>query len=260
MNILVLGGQGMAGFMISSYLSKKYPVSTITREQLDIEKGLDLPTDFDYVINCIGLLLDSAKTNPAKTMYVNSYFPRYLEYFYRDTDTRVIHISTDCVFNGIRGNYSEIDIPNEIGVYGLSKALGEINNDKDLTLRVSIIGPEIRPHSKRSGLLNWLLTNKETEVNGWVNAYWNGITTLELAKCIDQYIQNPIISGIYHPTNEAITKYSLLRKINSKYNLNKIVHETRNEKTINKILVNTKGFFKVASYDEQLKELRPYII
>ena len=259
MNILVLGGEGMAGWVIASYLSKKYKVSVTTRKELDIEKNLDLPQGFDYVINCIGLLLDSAKTNPAKTMYVNSYFPKYLEYFYRDTDTRVIHISTDCVFNGIKGNYIESDFPDEIGVYGLSKALGEINNDKDLTLRVSIIGPEIRPHSKRSGLLNWLLTTKESEINGWVNTYWNGITTLELAKCIDQYIQNPIISGIYHPTNEAITKYSLLIKINSVYNLNKIVHETRNEKTINKILVNTKRFFKVASYDQQLKELKEYI-
>ena len=213
MNILVLGGNGMAGWMIGSYLSKKYSVSVTTRKELDIEKNLDLPEGFDYIINCIGLLLNDAKNNPAKTMYVNSYFPKYLEYYYKNTKTKIIHISTDCVFNGINGNYHESDSPDEIGVYGLSKTLGEINNNKDLTLRVSIIGPEIRESNKRSGLLNWLLTTKETEINGWVNAYWNGITTLELAKCIEQYIKNPIISGIYHPTNETITKYNLLKNL-----------------------------------------------
>lgn len=259
MNILILGGEGMAGWMIGSYLSKKYSVSITTRKELDIEQDLDLPQGFDFVINCIGLLLDSAKNDPAKTMYVNSYFPKYLEYFYKNEKTKIVHISTDCVFNGHKGNYLEIDSPDEIGVYGLSKALGEINNNKDLTLRVSIIGPEIRPIDKRSGLLNWILNTNEKELNGWTNAYWNGITTLELAKCIDQYIKNPIISGIYHPTNEATTKFNLLTKINNMYHLNKIIRPSKNNKNINKVLVNTKGFFKVATYDQQLEELRPYI-
>ena len=259
MNILVLGGNGMAGWMIGNYLSKKYSVSSTTREDFDVEKSLDLPIGFDYIINCIGLLLNDAKTNPAKTMYINSYFPKYLEKFYKNTKTKIIHISTDCVFNGLHGNYCEADIPDEIGVYGVSKALGEINNNKDLTLRVSIIGPEIREQTKRSGLLNWILTTKDTDLNGWTNAYWNGITTLELAKCIDQYLKNPIISGIYHPTNETITKYTLLKKINEIYGLEKTIHETKNEKTVNKILVNTKGFFEVSTYDKQLKELKPFI-
>lgn len=259
MSILVLGGEGMAGWMIGNFLSRKHSVLVTTRADFDVEKSLELPTGFDYIVNCIGLLLNDSKINPAKTMYVNSYFPKYLERFYRDSDTKIIHLSTDCVFNGTKGNYLETDLPNELGVYGLSKSLGEIDNNKDLTLRVSIIGPEIRHPNKRSGLLNWILTTKETQLNGWVNAHWNGITTLELAKCIDQFIKTPIISGIYHPTNETITKYELLNKINYKYNLGKVIVKSNAEKNIDKTLRNTKGFFNVSSYDTQLEELRAYI-
>lgn len=259
MNILILGGEGMAGSMISSYLSKSHSVSIITRKELDIEKDLDLPLGFDFIINCIGVLLKDADINQARTVYVNSYFPKYLEYFYKYSKTKIIHISTDCVFNGYKGNYTEESTPDETNIYGRSKALGEIDNKKDLTLRVSIIGPEIKDIYKRSGLLNWILTSKEKELNGWTNAIWNGITTLELAKCIEQYINNPIIYGIYHPTNEIITKYDLLSKINSTYLLGKNINKTNGPKTVNKTLINTKGFFKVASYDQQLKELRPYI-
>lgn len=259
MSILILGGEGMAGWMVGNYLSKKYSVSSITRKELDIEKDLDLPTGFDFVVNCIGVLYPDSTKNEARTIYVNSYFPKYLEYFYKDTKTKVIHISTDCVYNGYKGNYIEIDIPDETNIYGKSKALGEINNSKDLTLRVSIIGPEIKDINKRSGLLNWILTTKETELNGWENALWSGITTLELAKCIEQYIKNPSISGIYHPVNESINKYDLLCKINNVYLLGKTINKTNGPKSVNKILVNTKGFFSVSTYDKQLEELKNYI-
>ena len=118
-----------------------------------------------YVINCIGVLGPDADKNAAKTIIVNSWFPNFLAEFYKNTSTRVIHISTDCVFNGKRGYYIESDIPNETNLYGRSKALGEIINDKDVTFRTSIIGTETKNIHKRSGLLNWAVNSKEKELN-----------------------------------------------------------------------------------------------
>lgn len=260
MNILILGGEGMAGWMIGQYLSKKYSVCSITRKELDIEKSLQLPEGFDFIINCIGVLLKDANTNPARTVYVNSYFPKFLEQFYKHTQTKIIHISTDCVFSGSRGFYIENDVPDETNLYGRSKALGEINNDKDLTLRVSIIGPEIKSEEKRSGLLNWILTSKETTLDGWANVMWNGITTLQLAKCIEKYINNPTISGIHHPSGSFISKYELLNKINTIYSLNKNINETRKLITVDKTLINTKKYFMdIPTYDQQLEELKSFI-
>lgn len=252
--ILLYGSEGMAGHMIHSYLSKKYDVYAVSRKDIDIENDKLISGNFDYVINCIGVLYPDSTKNESRTVYINSYFPHLLSKMYK----KVIHISTDCVFNGKKGNYLETDFPDETNIYGRSKALGELDNDKDLTLRVSIIGPEIKDPSKRSGLLNWITTNKDETLNGWTNALWNGITTLELAKCIDQYLQNPTITGIYHPVNESIDKYNLLCKINSVYNLNKTIVPIEGPKTVNKVLVDTKNFFKVSNYDIQLKELKNY--
>lgn len=252
--ILLYGSEGMAGHIINSYLSKKYDICAVSRKEIDIEKHKLIEGKFDYVINCIGVLYPDSTKDESRTVYINSYFPHLLSKMYE----KVIHISTDCVFNGKKGDYLETDFPDETNIYGRSKALGELNNNKDLTLRVSIIGPEIKDTSKRSGLLNWITTNKEKTLNGWTNALWNGITTLELAKCIDQYLQNPVITGIHHPVNESIDKYSLLCKINEVYKLEKRIVPIEGPKTVNKVLIDTKKFFKVSNYSTQLNELYSY--
>jgi dTDP-4-dehydrorhamnose reductase len=124
---------------------------------------------------------------------------------------------------------------------------------------MSIIGPELK---NGTGLLNWVLTNKNTELPGWDNAWWNGITTLQLAKCIDQYINNPVISGVYHLVNNdvQINKYDLLCKINAVYELGKTIMRTQGPKTINKILVDTRSAidFAIPDYDAQLQQLRDF--
>ena len=112
MKILVLGSNGMAGHMIYSYLkSLSYDVTGYTRKDLDIEKSLNLPRDYDVVINCIGVLLPDSEKDMQRTVFINSYFPHYLSAFY--SHSKVIHISTDCVFDGKRGNYAENEIPTE---------------------------------------------------------------------------------------------------------------------------------------------------
>jgi dTDP-4-dehydrorhamnose reductase len=272
MKILVVGSNGMAGHMITDYLQQKnYNVFTVARHSatycVDIEDTrattelfAEFRDNFAYVINCVGLLVKDSNQNPDRATIVNAWFPHLLEATFRGSSTRVIHLSTDCVFDGSQGYYKEHDVPTETNFYGRSKSLGELDNDKDITLRMSIIGPEIK--STGTGLLQWILNNPDSELTGWDNALWNGMTTLQLAKCIEQYIHNPRISGIYHLVNNNvnISKYELLCKVNDIYGLSKTVLRGKGPKNINKILVDTRmGLsFDIPEYDQQLKELRDW--
>ena len=171
----------------------------------------------------------------------------------------MIHITTDCVFDGSKGNYVESDLPTETNFYGRSKSLGEINNAKDVTFRMSIIGPELK---SGTGLLDWVRNAPEQNLTGWDDAWWNGITTLQLAKCIDQYINNPCVSGIYHLVNNRIriTKYNLLLLINRTYGLNKRITPATGPKPVNKVLVDTRleVDWAIKDYPTQLEELRVF--
>lgn len=269
MKVIVLGGNGMAGHMITAYLKyKKYDVISLTRNSLDVESEKDRTRffygdagkDCDFIINCIGVLGPDSNKDITRTIFLNSWFPHYLENVYSNTKTKVIHISTDCVFNGKRGWYIETDTPNESNIYGRSKALGEINNDKDLTLRMSIIGTEIKDHN-RSGLLNWVINNPKNEIQGWRNSIWSGITTLQLAKHIDEYMQKPHITGIYHLVpHYTISKYHLVHYINEVFECNKTIIEVPG-KDENKSLLDTRNstiFSPRPSYYEQLSQLREY--
>jgi dTDP-4-dehydrorhamnose reductase len=163
------------------------------------------------------------------------------------------------VFDGAKGDYVETDLATETNSYGRSKSLGEINNNKDITFRMSIIGPELK---SGTGLLDWVRTNSDTNLTGWDNHWWNGITTLQLAKCIDQYINNPCVSGVYHLVNNRIriTKYNLLLLINRTYNLNKSITPAGGPKAVNKVLVDTRCEVEwaIKDYPTQLEELRNF--
>lgn len=272
MKILVVGSNGMAGHVIAEYLKRQgYTVLTAARSnadyQLDIEHTKStsdffnrIKDDFDFIINCIGLLVKDSIDRPDRAALVNSWFPHCVEHAISNSHTKLIHLSTDCVFDGKSGNYKEDDIHTEMNSYGSSKSLGEVNNDKDITFRMSIIGPEIK--SNGTGLLSWVLNNPNQELPGWDNAYWNGITTLQLAKCIEKYIQDPTVTGIYHVVNNdlKISKYDLLCKINEIYNLRKTIVRTQGPKPVNKILIDTRNEidFNIPSYDVQLTEIKNY--
>lgn len=268
MKILIFGSNGMAGHMISSYLKKEnYEVLDVNRNIVDVENFFSLenffdhlPYDYDFIINCIGLLVKDSINRPDKAALINAWFPHYLENKTSLSKTKIIHLSTDCVFDGSKGNYIENDIHTEKNLYGKSKSYGELINNKDITFRMSIIGPEIKNNG--TGLLNWILTCKEKEISGWENAWWNGITTLELAKCIKKYIENPFFFGVYHLVNNSlkINKYELLCKINKIYDLEKKINKTSGPKDVNKILVDTRKLmnFNIPDYDQQLKELKEY--
>lgn len=273
MKIIVLGSNGMAGHMITKYLkSKNFSVFTVARNNadysIDVEHKDQLDnflqsqeSQCDFMINCIGYLQPDSLKNPPKAIMLNSWFPQYLAQALSNRTTRLIHISTDCVFDGKKGNYTEQDIHTETNVYGRSKSLGEVVNNKDITFRMSIIGPELK--SNGSGLFHWIYTNKESTLSGWDNAWWNGITTLQLAKSIEKYINDPKISGVYNVVNNEvnINKFDLLSKINNVFGLNKTINQTQGPKTVNKILVDTrKEFdFEIPNYDIQLLELKEFM-
>jgi dTDP-4-dehydrorhamnose reductase len=273
MKVLIVGSNGMAGHVIKKYLTAQgYFVQTLARNNADY--GLDIENtvitksffnesknDFDFIINCIGLLVKDSIDRPDRAAIINSWLPHCIENSIKDSKTKLIHLSTDCVFDGKQGNYIETDLHTETNSYGKSKSFGEINNSKDITFRMSIIGPELKKNG--TGLFNFIYNNINEELQGWDNAWWNGITTLQLAKCIDQYIQNPTITGIYHLVNNdvKINKFDLLCKINSIFDLNKKIIRTQGPKPVNKILINTRSDFNfnINDYDIQLAELKEFM-
>lgn len=272
MKILVVGSNGMAGHIITKFLKNQgHIVSTAAKHnadyRLDVEETVitqrffeEIKNDYDFIINCVGLLVKDSIDRPDRASIINAWFPHAIEHAVKNTNTKLIHLSTDCVFDGSKGDYIENDIHTEMNAYGSSKSLGEVNNSKDITFRMSIIGTEIKDSG--TGLLNWILKNNNEELPGWENAWWNGITTLQLAKCINQYINSPTISGVYHlvNNNNKINKYDLLCKINEIFKLEKKITNTVGPKPVNKILIDTRNLmnFNIPDYDTQLTELRDF--
>jgi len=271
MKILLFGSNGMAGHIIEKYLKyKNYHIDTVARENakfnLDIENTTltsiflsEIKNDYDYIINGIGLLVNDSIDRHDRAIIINSWFPHAIENAIKNTNTRLIHLSTDCVFDGKKGNYVETDVHTETNAYGKSKSLGEVNNSKDITFRMSIIGPEIKKSG--TGLFHWF-HNAEGEISGWDNAFWNGITTLQLAKCIDLYMKDPKISGIYHVVNNdnRISKHDLLVKIDEIYNLNKTIKRIQGPKPVDKILLDTRKElnFQIPDFDTMIRELKDF--
>ena len=271
MKIAVFGANGMAGHILTRYFKEMGAlVTTVARSGTDlicdientagVLEVLDKLKNYDFIINCVGLLVKDSNERPDRAAVVNGWFPHFLEHYYKNSSTRVVHLSTDCVFDGKDGHYREGDIHSESNSYGRSKSLGEINNKKDVTFRMSIIGPELKNNG--TGLLLWATTTSNTTLNGFVDAWWNGITTLQLAKCIWNYMEKPTISGVYHLVNNdyLINKYDLLCAINDVYSLNKKIVKSTGPKLVNKILVDTRldRDWGISDYRTQLTELRDY--
>jgi dTDP-4-dehydrorhamnose reductase len=274
--VIILGAAGMAGHMIHAYLRQHkaiYDLITIARNdqlmqpdiQMDISdfSGLRNIIDShqpDYIINCIGVLNQDAERNIDRAILLNSYLPHYLETITSQLSTRLIHISTDCVFSGKAGNYREEDVKDGQGYYAQSKSLGEVNNDKDITIRTSIIGPELK--NDGIGLFDWIM-KQSGEISGYTQAIWSGVTTLELAKFIHYFMQNATASGIIHLTNnQPISKYHLLQLIKEVYQLDHISIEPSDNYHSNKSFINTRKLvdYTVPDYKTMIEELKNWHI
>lgn len=226
MKFLVLGCNGMAGHLISLYLQEQgHDVTGFALEKSRLlNKSIagdatDFPSlkkiiqegKYDTVINCIGILNQFAENNHALATLLNSYLPHFVADAANEVDAQVIHMSTDCVFSGKRGQYTEDDLPDGTTFYDRSKALGELNDNKNITLRNSIIGPDI--NEKGIGLLNWFM-HQSGEINGYTKALWTGQTTLQLAKTMEAAALERA-TGLYNTVPDTnISKYELVKLFN----------------------------------------------
>ena len=165
----------------------------------------------DIIINCAGIIKQLNHLNdPLEILPINSLFPHKLNKHCISNNIKLIHISTDCVFSGKKGNYSEKDISDAEDLYGKSKYIGELNNKTSLTIRTSIIGHEI---DTKLSLLEWFLSQTD-EIEGYRKAIFSGLTTLELSNVISKIIKNhPNLVGLYNVASEPISKYELLNLI-----------------------------------------------
>lgn len=169
----------------------------------------------DIVINCIGIIkqLPAAKDH-LTSIYINALFPHRLALACEAAGARLIHISTDCVFDGAKGGYTENDPANAADIYGRTKLLGEVGYPHCVTLRTSIIGHELKGEY---GLIEWFLA-REGKVQGFTKAVYSGFPTVEMARIISEYvIPNSGLSGLYHVSSESISKYDLLKLVAVKY-------------------------------------------
>lgn len=272
MKILVLGASGMAGHVVALYLHEVgHDVTALTRthfpyleniicdvtEFSKLEK-LIMEHHYDIVINCVGILNKFAEDNPAKAILLNAYLPQFLATVTKNTNTKLIQMSTDCVFSGKDGKYRETSIPDGESYYDRTKALGEINDNKNITFRESIVGPDM--HENGIGLFNWFMKQKKP-IGGYTKAVWTGVTTLTLAKAMDIAIQENLV-GLYNlVNNETITKYDLLKLFNKYFKKDGLIINKNPNFECNKSLVNTrKDFsFTVPSYEVMVKEMYDWV-
>lgn len=199
----------------------------------------------DVVINCIGIIkqLNGKQNNSINQIKINSLFPHKLAFYVTKSGGRLIHISSDCVFSGFKGNYLESDLADATDLYGITKFLGELKYKNTITLRTSIIGHE---RQSNLSLVNWFLAQSE-EVDGFKNAIFSGLTALELAKILLKLvIPRPDLHGLYHIASKPISKLDLL-KILAKTYQKKIKINPVNLPIINRSL-NGESFIKDTGY------------
>lgn len=271
MKYLVLGAGGMAGHLIVHYLIQQgEEVEGLARRNLDFCKthiidatdfdklgSLVKRNDYDIIINCIGVLNNNADDYFDNAILLNSYLSHFLVKETKFTRKRIFHISTDCVFSGRRGGYTESDIPDGDSNYAKTKALGELNDSKNLTFRCSIVGPDINENG--IGLFHWFM-KQNGEIDGYDKSMWTGITTLTLAKALHKASYTNL-TGIYNlVNNKTISKFEIVslfnKYTNKRLKINKIdgiVH--------NKSLICTRNDFDfiVPDYEDQINQMISWI-
>jgi dTDP-4-dehydrorhamnose reductase len=241
MKVLILGGSGMLGHKLWQTCAARFDTWVTFRREFAAYADLGIfdesralrqvraeefesvgqaiaTVEPELVINCIGIVKqDAGAKDPVTSITVNSLFPQRLSQLCSQTNTRVIHLSTDCVFSGRKGNYAEVDAPDAEDLYGRTKLLGEVTGEGCLTIRTSMIGRELQG---AHGLLEWFLSQRGQRVRGFKRAIFSGFTTLALAELVAEVaIDHPKISGVWHMASEPISKFDLLSLIKQTYGL-----------------------------------------
>lgn len=271
MRFLVLGASGMAGHVISIYLKEQgYDVTGYSRrvnpsiesiagDVRDIKKleQVIIRGHFDAVINAVGILNQFAEMDKEGAVFLNGYLPHYLAKITKNTSTQIIHISTDCVFSGRTGPYDERAFCDGKTFYDRTKAIGELDDNKNLTLRTSIVGPDINRNG--IGLLNWFM--KQKEVNGYTHMMWTGVTTLELAKTIEAAVKQKVSGLINMVYSKNISKYELLKLFNCYIRDNEVIIKPYDGFASDKTLIRTNYSFdyKTPNYETMVSELATWM-
>ena len=213
---------------------------------------------YDTIVNCIGILNNAAEENKANAIYINSFLPHFIVDLIKDTNSYFIQMSTDCVFSGKKGNYIENDFKDGLTFYDRTKALGEIVDNKNVTFRASIVGPDIKENG--IGLMNWFMKQKDS-VNGYSKVLWTGQTTLEYAKMIEIAAKERPVGLFNMVPDESISKYDLLMLFNKYLKKDKIIVNKYDGVTLDKSLKRTNFNFsyKVPSYEEMVIELSEWM-
>jgi dTDP-4-dehydrorhamnose reductase len=269
--ILIFGSNGMAGHVVSIFLKQegnlvynfaKYSIldNTIIGDIKDLNSINKIVSEgnFDYLINCTGILNKLTENNKYESIFVNSIFPHFLVNITSNMATKVIHLSTDCVFSGSKGNYNENSEHDGYSFYDKTKSIGEIDDSKNLTFRNSLIGPDLKSHGV--GLFNWFMRQKGN-VNGFNNVYWNGVSTIVLAKAISKSFDENL-TGVYHLVNKnGINKYELLKLFNNYFDTSVSEILPTPLPISNKVLVNTRNDFdfSIPDYNEMILEMKQWI-
>jgi len=272
MTIFIFGSTGMLGNYITKYLKEKNKeIVELTRKDIDASKvSFDILNNLfneknisnkDIVINCIGIIPQSHKINDTSIknyFIINSLFPIMLSVLCQQNKAKLIHITTDCVYNGKQnGNYTELDKSNEVSAYGVSKSLGE-NCLNATIIRTSIIGEENR---NKYSLVEWIKSNKNNKVKGYTNHYWNGVTCLQLSKIINEIIdKNLFWNGIRHIFSPShVSKYDIVKMVNEIYKLNIDIEMFETHQPINKTLSSIyNNLFTIPDLKQQIIELYIY--
>lgn len=231
MKILILGGDGMLGHQLYSYLAARHTVRVTLRQDLSAYKDYSLFTgensypgvdvlsnerlievfaDFkpNAVVNCVGIVKQRPTAKESiPSLEINALLPHRLSVLCKAVGARLVHMSTDCVFSGRKGNYSIDDLSDAEDLYGKSKFLGEVHDQHCITLRTSIIGREL---ARKKSLLEWFLAQKGT-IKGFRRAIYTGFTTLEMSRIIEKVLmEHPDKGGVYQVSSDPINKYDLL--------------------------------------------------
>ena len=233
MRLLILGGSGMLGHQLwrglhaqhDTWVTLRRPVADFAVHNLfDEAKAIQLDDITDdtaleralgqakpeAVINCVGLIKQRDEaSDEALTLRVNAEFPHRLAKRCGEAGARLIHFSTDCIFAGTKGNYTESDPSDAADLYGQSKHQGEVADAHSVTLRTSVIGHEL---GTNLALLDWFLSQRGQAISGFTKAIYSGFTTLEMARIVDRILtQHPALSGVWHVASEPISKFDLLQ-------------------------------------------------
>lgn len=272
MKIVVLGSTGMAGHVVARYLEERgHTVYRSSRSERCTQTSVAIDaTDLaalgrwldqimpDAVVNCIGLLQKACEDRGDLAFLLNAYLPHWLEWRCANAAVKVIHLSTDCVFSGKTGGYREDARKDGETMYDRSKAVGEVLNGKDLTFRMSIIGPDIDPNG--TGLFNWFMAQSGA-IEGYQKAVWNGVTTIELARAIDAALKQEL-TGLYHLIQPgSISKCSLLEIFKTVFHRGQVSICRVDGLQTDKSLINTRTDFdfQVKPYPEQVADMYEWI-